>query len=699
MSQSARLSLIVVCSFLLASHDAQARIETIEVNQAIGVQKNNALKFVAGKDTVIRAFLSSPATINESQTGAKIIRDGRDVTTLSPNAYDTPTVIVDFQCPNRAACGDWAAGNYTFEVTVNGEAKSTAGSSYTFLERGMLRVLAVPVKANYAGTIVPVTDNRWKTFANYVRATYPIAADKLVWEIRSEFDASDSSFDLETDDGQRNLWEALAKLIPAHCAATPSIDGCYHQVFGFIMDRPNPYPNGRLQGFTYGKPANIGVIRDEDAAATVAHEIGHTFGLGDSYDGGSFHCSVNPTPDEFEGKDWDDRDKTVKCMTGRTALEGVSGTKIPAAHHPYDVGGRGPLADMAEYMGSGGKQEQFWTTQEAYDWLFDKFVPEDPPNALRVGTSAVPQRYIQCFGLIRENASSSSDVLMDPCWTFTADAGEIPNTTGRYMMAAVDAGGVRVATTQIQLEFDPVGPKGLPPRQVALAPFGEEMSFPSGTVKLQIIRDGNVLREIPISANAPVVTNVASQLTGVQNSEVTITWIATDADGDPLSFEVEFNPDVTNASSEWETLIRDVTDRDLTIDFGGMPGGPHAKIRVVASDGINSGEGQSIEFLVPAKAPEAYIEELPTASYEVGEEITFDAEILDLQDDEIDETKIQWTSSISGPLGFGAPLTVGELPQGVHTITVTATNSNGLKGSDSVMVFVGTPVRRRGVRR
>src|SRR5712691_12617288 len=80
---------------------AQAQIDTIEINQAIGIQKNNARKFVAGKDTVVRAFLAAPVEIDKAQTSAKITRDGQAVVTLSPNTYEGPTAVVDFLCPSR----------------------------------------------------------------------------------------------------------------------------------------------------------------------------------------------------------------------------------------------------------------------------------------------------------------------------------------------------------------------------------------------------------------------------------------------------------------------------------------------------------------------------------------------------------------------------------------------------------------------
>jgi len=690
-----RWSFSVLVIALLPITAVAQTIQTIEVNQSIGVQKGGALKFVAGRDTVVRAFLDGEATVDAAQTEVIITRDGQAVITLTPNKYEAPTRVVDFQCTSRQDCGNWAAGSYTFVAKVNGQTKSTEGTTYLFQNRGSIRILAVPVKANYKGTIVSVTDDRWKTFGDYLRKTYPLAPDKIDWSIREEFDGS--AFDLETDDGQRNLWEALEKLIPPRCAQNPLAEGCFHQVFGFIMDRPNGYPDGKLQGYTFGKPANIGVVRDEDAEATVAHEIGHTFGLGDTYDGGSFNCKVNPSPDEFSGKDFDDASKKISCTSGRTALTGVGGTRIPADHHPYEVGGRGALQDSAEYMGSGGKQAQFWTTQDAWDHLFDKFSPE--AQASGKITLAEPARFIQAFGLIHENATSASDVTLDAWWAYE-DTVAPTTSTGKYMIVALNAAGARIASQQIRPVFDPVGPKGLPSTHLTIAPFSEEIRFPEGTVKFQILNADKVVREIPVTANTPVVTNVGSQLSGLIDGTRTITWTATDMDGDRLSYEVEYNGDITNPESDWEVLTRDLTEARLIIDFGDLPGGDHARIRVTANDGINADDGESTEFRVAPKAPELFIDfPLPGAVFAPGKEITFDAEAVDIQDDDIDTSEMEWRSNISGLLGKGSPLKVSNLATGTHTISVSATNYLGIRGSRSIQITVGKPTRRRTNRR
>lgn len=664
----------------------QVTIDSIEINQAIGVQKDGHLKFVAGKDAVVRAFLAAPATIDESKTSATIKRGGHVVATIPPIATREPVGVVDFLCPTRATCGNWAAGRYEFDVTVNGTTKSTRGTKYDFVERATMRILAVPVTANFGGTVVPLTDSRWKTFSDYIRATYPIAADKVIWVTREPFDASDRRFDLETEDGQEQLWNELAKLVPESCAGNPDEEGCYTQVFGFIQARPEVYPNGTLQGFTYGMPANIGVATDDDAAGTVAHEIGHTYGLGDTYDGGSFACDVNPAPDEFrgtkldindEGDEDDTQEAEVACAHGRVPLAGVSATKVPAEHHPYEVGGRGALGDSGEYMGSGGKQVQFWTSQDAYDRLFDAFAPKPHEKEVK------PHRYVQCFGMVRRGAKSAGDVRVDPCWTFN-DRDPIPSTTGEYELAAVDANGNVLASTALKPDFDPNPPKGRKSKHLTWGAFEGVVPFASGVAKLQIIRGKTVLRELPVSSHPPVVKKVAPEARGRMRGKLTFTWDANDEDANtPLVYQVDYN-----AGSRWEVVRRDLTEKRFTVDFGTMPGGPHARLRVWASDGILSSSAESAEFSVPAKVPQVTIEPLPNNGvYKAGDDIVLDGDATDLQDDDIKESQLRWSAD-GRSLGRGSPLKVSHLKPGKHTIKLAVTNSRGKTGFETVTVRV-----------
>ena len=50
--------------------------------------------------------------------------------------------------------------------------------------------------------------------------------------------------------------------------------------------------------------------------------------------------------------------------------------------------------------------------------------------------------------------------------------------------------------------------------------------------------------------------------------------------------------------------------------------------------------------------------------------------------------QLAWSSSLDGPLGSGASISVSDLSAGVHTITAQVTDSGGLAGSDTILVEV-----------
>ncbi|MBI1875532.1 MAG: VCBS repeat-containing protein [Acidobacteria bacterium] len=111
MKRAVLLSLTLCVIFAQGSRfEAQsgATISRIEVNQALGVQLNNARKFVAGKNTAIRAYMSEEVTVDSDETSLVIVRDGTTVATLKPRSYQQPTRIISFLCPTRAACSTGA---------------------------------------------------------------------------------------------------------------------------------------------------------------------------------------------------------------------------------------------------------------------------------------------------------------------------------------------------------------------------------------------------------------------------------------------------------------------------------------------------------------------------------------------------------------------------------------------------------------
>ena len=555
----------------------QLDIKKIEVNQAIGNQYKGHLNFVAGKSTVVRAFLSESVSFSKrlkllglDNTSATATNNttGKSFE-LKPKSYDAATDVVDFYCPKVSDCYNWAAGDYEFSVTVKGVTKATT-DTYQFDERKSLKILAVPVKANYSNNILPYPSDNYKTLWQFTRDVYPVSDNGIKWKTRKELDASAKDYDQnlkknKKEPGQEALWDLLADFNPSHCppfGKTPG-DDCYDLIVGFIPKSP---PG--LAGYTYGRPANIVTGTDDDAAATVAHEMAHGYQIGDTYQGGAINCRINPAPSEWWGENWYDRSKIVYCPKGPEPYEKI-GAKIPLSAHAYDVNVRGKLGVMADFMGSSGTDSIFWITPPVYDHLFNSFAPSVASRPLR---DSSPQRLIAYKGFI---TAVDNTITLDP-WESYTDAVDIPDSNGTFTIKALDEAAKVLATQAMEVKFYV---DTNPPRHLKSAPFRGTMRFPEDTAKFQIVRasDGSILKEITVSANPPVVADVSPTTPGVVISgQYTITWTGQDADAGGLNYKVEYNADSTNADSQWMILATKLTATEWTEDFDHLPGGDNA---------------------------------------------------------------------------------------------------------------------------
>jgi hypothetical protein len=221
-----------------------------------------------------------------------------------------------------------------------------------------------------------------------------------------------------------------------------------------------------------------------------------------------------------------------------------------------------------------------------------------------------------------------------------------------------------------------------------LLSFSQIVEFKPGTRSIQIVRlsDSNVLASQSVSANPPVVSNVA--LEGAPNpvsGSVSLKWQASDPDGDALSFTVEYSRD---NGATYIPVKFGVAATSTTIDTASLAGSATARFRVVASDGVHNGSAQSASFVMANKAPDAYILQ-PADNHRIhyGQLVNFNAMAFDAQDGTVAPDKFVWKLG-STLLGTGAQISSTDLPVGSNLITLEATNSAGVKSSKTVTVIV-----------
>ena len=106
-------------------------------------------------------------------------------------------------------------------------------------------------------------------------------------------------------------------------------------------------------------------------------------------------------------------------------------------------------------------------------------------------------------------------------------------------------------------------------------------------------------------------------------------------------------------------------------------------------DGGN-GDGDNGNGPNPSNTPPTATISSPSdfSTYAYGDSITFNGSGDDTEDGTLSGSSLVWTSSIGGQIGTGTPLQRNDLSVGKHTITLTATDSNGATGSDEVKITV-----------
>jgi hypothetical protein len=217
------------------------------------------------------------------------------------------------------------------------------------------------------------------------------------------------------------------------------------------------------------------------------------------------------------------------------------------------------------------------------------------------------------------------------------------------------------------------------------ASFAVTVPNPESLHEIAVFRGDQKVGGLKASPSTPTV--IIDAPTGLESGRARISWQAADADGDALQYRVLYSAD---SGGTWELVGWSQRETSLLLDSRSLEGSEHGVLMVQASDGLNVAIATTDVFEVPNQPPIVYLSSSPNATISGTGVLVVEVMVYDVEDGQLQDDSIVWSSDRDGVLGTGARLDVlpGSLSVGRHLVTVTATDSAGGTTSESFVIRV-----------
>lgn len=656
-------------------------LEAIEVTQGLQNLKNS-IPLIAEKETVVRVYFTSTSVSPVKLEGRLIgrrngeaIQEQLEPITPSVDVYpdkNIDDIRGDFSTTlNFLLPPAWTKGDVEVEfvsensfVSLLPDGKNLAKVSFVdmpVLEMDVFRVI-------YSGEYGGMLDNYDIYDLIFATQNY-LPVGKIKYNIRDEhFWLHDTNL-TALERLERVNSELRWKRLLDGCELTTS---CKRYYLGVLA-----YDNAGLASGHYISSGywswDDGMKQADKSRSVFAHELAHNLER--------LHTptEINLLSESCE-KPEDNRDYPPYLGLSENTLgeDAVYGLAIKQGDERYTVIPP-TYADLMSYC------VHNWTSQWTYEKLFNEIRRRYKYSQHQTALVSEGLSYFIVGGAVSDEMNVNISSI------FSLTVNDLDNNTfggtGDYILQSEDGQGNVIATTYFSLE------NGIGSEYSHQSFFLTPLPFSPEAKSISILYDGRVIERRDATENVPIINLIfPSRDENWSGDKGTISWEASDNDGDELQYVVQLSYD---GGQTWRTEAVNLTETYLELPLEFIPGTNQALVRVLASDGFHTAQAVSNStFTIAGHNPYVYIT-TPTdgREYMQSQHILLYGEGYDVEDGQLSDSAFSWRSNKAGILGQGKNLTIpaGELQAGEHFITLVVTDSDGTPSESTITIFVKNP--------
>ncbi len=628
---------------------------------------------VAGKPVALRVYMEEVKTVTQVRVQISGVASQEKTITLQPNCTPEQSRRQENNCSSADFFFTPPTGNWTVTVKTfdkNNNEVESQDFSLRSEESDPLILRAVPVcdaqdtsnnwqcsSANVLGTLIGILRKIAPT--HDVHVTYP---GHQVRRNTSDYDADGDGTVSSTE--MYDWWSDVVA----------DISGLGTEFYYYGMVRQN-VPGG-VGGMAGGIPSNAAASRTsvvrlgtETNDEVVAHETGHALGRRHTNTNQPTASSSPPGCYSFArdgSTDWPYADNTIQSGPATSPILEVG----------FDVAERRAIVPDNTYEIMSYCVPR-WISPISYRGMLGILNPPTSRNLLANATTS------GTFWLI-SGKIFDDQIDFDPIFTVET-IGDTEPGSGSYRIEIRDNSEIVLFTrffTPTLFSIESITDTEMSPTFFEVVPVQA-----SATHIILFGPTGIELGQIALGGAIPTVDIIFPAGGETLYSSQAITWSVNDSDSDSHVFKVQYS---TDGGSVWRNLASHFNEASMVINFGEIPGSDgDFVIRVLASDGTNTGFAESNPFTVPKKIPTAGIL-FPTenSAFQSGDLVWLQGIGFDVDDGSLEDNLLEWESNIDGFLGYGDDLSITSLSDGIHIITFRVTDSDGNTVSDTVTILV-----------